>query len=324
MADYVKVWWLELANEERLLAISFDDSRSQPFKQAKSYCSSRLRLKASVERSVSCESCADVGERGWSTRIRNIKLCFEELPQYQEMHLVVASACGMSAVGLGSSKDKRLRAAYLSLALTSIAQEGFLGEKLPLTLQILVHACLEAPRLTASPKLLTGTRLFFSADPSKRVLQDIKGYTVVWHIKPGFQNCEFEQYVKKADAEARFCDFRNGPYNTILFDQAGETLSYFGNQRRRWTDEMKAFWQTVIPIKQESAQIAVNYRACFKCKAAALVQEQCFCHMCGQSIQRKRSRSPRRSPSAERLLPLHDMEHCEIANLGTAWDRILG
>ena len=61
------------------------------------------------------------------------------------------------------------------------------------------------------------------SDPSRTVLQDGRGYTVVWHIKPGIQNCEFERYVKKSDAEAWFRDFLNGPYNTILFDEAGKT-----------------------------------------------------------------------------------------------------
>ena len=263
MADSVKMWWLKLGNHERLLAVFCDDSRSEPFKQAKSYCSTQLHLEGKVEKSVFCESSEDVGVRGWSSRIRNVKLCFEELPQYQEQHLVAASARGIAAIGIGRCKEKRLRAAYLSLALTSAIQQ--LGssqdsnaiealplvysnaiEALPQTRQILVRACLEAPSLTAAPVLLAGTRLFFLADPSKAVLQYVKGYTVVWHIQPGFQNCAFERYVKKSDAEARFRDFRNGPYNTILFDQDGEALLHYG----KWAFEMRAFemrafWQTV-------------------------------------------------------------------------------
>ena len=53
----------------------------------------------------------NVGLKGWSRNLRNVKLCFEDLQDYQGQPFVIASARGIKAVGIGIRKDKYERAA---------------------------------------------------------------------------------------------------------------------------------------------------------------------------------------------------------------------
>ena len=43
----------------------------------------------------------NVGLKGWSRNMRNVKLCFEDLQDYQGQPFVIASARGIKAVGIG-------------------------------------------------------------------------------------------------------------------------------------------------------------------------------------------------------------------------------
>ena len=54
---------------------------------------------------------------------------------------------------------------------------------------------------------------------------------------------------------------------------------------------------------------------CQMCETVALIHHQYFCHMCGENLQRNRSRSPLRATEQR--------EDCEEANLGAAWDQML-
>ena len=83
----------------------------EPFQKAKSYCSTQLHLQGRVEQIVHLESCTNVGLKGWSRNLRNVKLCFEDLQDYQGQPFVIASARGIKAVGIGIRKDKYERAA---------------------------------------------------------------------------------------------------------------------------------------------------------------------------------------------------------------------